>query len=113
MMLLEEVLKTEVIEEAPASVGRTPRARTKRSKLLIENSVAQRVKRGLGLVDRVKRHGDLYIVAGNASNYTVNLDHGTIGETCTCPDWKTHFDRHGVSRTCKHLVAVTISNARR
>ena len=79
---------------------------------MIENSVAQRVQRGIALVDRVQRHGDLYIVAGNGGNYTVNLDHDTIGETCTCPDWKVHFERYGVSRTCKHLVAVTVANAR-
>lgn len=77
-----------------------------------DSAVAGRVKRGLGLVGRVKRCGDLFIVAGTAGNYTVNLDHGTIGETCTCPDWKMHFDRHGIGRTCKHIAASTVHVAR-
>ena len=77
-----------------------------------DSAVAGRVKRGLGLVDKVKRHGDLFIVAGSSGNYTVNLEHDTIGETCTCPDWKLHFERYGVGRTCKHIAGVTIANAR-
>lgn len=78
----------------------------------VEPTVKARVRRGMALVGNVKRHGDLYVVAGNSGNYTVNLDHGTIGETCTCPDWRMHFERYGIGRTCKHLTAVTIANAR-
>ncbi len=81
---------------------------------LKDTSVSRRCKRGMELVSegKVTRHGDLWIVHGRGGNYTVCLDHDTIGETCSCPDWKNHFERYGVGRTCKHLVAVTIANAR-
>ncbi len=72
------------------------------------NRIKARVRRGMALVDRVKRHGDLYIVAGNGGNYTVSLDN-VNGETCECVDWKQHSFGH----TCKHIVAVTIANAKR
>ncbi len=72
-----------------------------------DSAVRGRVKRGLSLVDKVKRHGDLFIVAGRGGNYTVSL-YNVNGECCECKDWK----RHGFGHTCKHIYAVTIANAR-
>lgn len=76
-----------------------------------DTAVSGRVKRGIALVGNVKRHGDLYVVTGNGGNYTVSLDNAN-GETCECRDWKLHFERDGFGHICKHIVAVTIANAR-
>lgn len=60
----------------------------------------------------VTRHGDLYVVRGTR-NYTVCLDHQTYGETCSCPDWKINvLERGNLDHRCKHIVAVTIFEAR-
>ena len=72
-----------------------------------DTAVAGRVKRGIALVGNVKRHGDLFVVAGNGGNYTVSLDN-INGDTCECKDWKNH----GWGHSCKHIVAATIANAR-
>ena len=77
-----------------------------------DTAVAGRVKRGIALVDRVKRHGDLFVVAGNGGNYTVNLEN-INGETCECKDWRRRFERDGFGHLCKHIVAATIANAKR
>lgn len=76
-----------------------------------DTAVAGRVKRGMTLVDRVKRCGDLFIVAGNGGSYTVCLDN-VNGETCECKDWRRHLERDGFGHICKHIVAATIANAR-
>ena len=80
--------------------------------MAVEPTVKVRVRRGIAIVDKVKRHGDLYIVAGNGGNYTVSLDN-VNGETCECRDWKLHFEWEGFGHVCKHIVAVTIANAKR
>ncbi len=72
-----------------------------------DTAVSGRIKRGIAFVGKVKRCGDLYIVAGNSGNYTVSLDN-INGETCECKDWR----RHGFGHTCKHIYAVTIANAK-
>lgn len=72
-----------------------------------DSAVGVRVKRGMDLVGNVTQHGDLFVVAGSGSNYTVSLNN-INGETCECKDWK----RHGFGHTCKHIYAVTIFAAR-
>lgn len=72
-----------------------------------DTAVKARVRRGMALTGKVKQHGDLYIVAGRGGNYTVSLDN-INGECCECVDWKNH----GFGHTCKHIVAVTIANAK-
>lgn len=80
---------------------------------MIEASIQRRVAKGLELVGRVSAHGDLYIVHGETGNYTVNLDHQTYSETCSCPDWKVNvLDRDNLDHRCKHIIATTIYNAR-
>ncbi len=78
---------------------------------MIESSVQRRVERGLGLVDRVSQHGDLFVVLGGSRNYTVCLDHQTYGETCSCPDMRLQLKRQSGIQ-CKHIIATTIYNAR-
>ena len=80
---------------------------------MIEQSVAARVRRGLGLVDRVQAHDDLYVVNGETGNYTICLTHQTYGETCSCPDWRVNvLERGNLDHRCKHIIAATIYNAR-
>ena len=71
----------------------------------VDAAVKARVRRGMGLVDNVERHGDLYTVKASGRDwwYTVSLDNSN-GETCQCKDWR----EHGFGHICKHIYAVTL-----
>ena len=79
---------------------------------MVEVSIRERVSKARRLCEegRVKRCGDLYIVEGNTGKYTVDLDHQTYGEVCSCPDSKIQREREtGIS--CKHTLACTLYEA--
>ena len=82
---------------------------------MVEQSIADRVKRGLGDVERVTPHGDYYGVQSSSRPgvvHMVTLTHPELEEVCRCEDWRYHFERYGVGRTCRHIAAVTAYEAR-
>ncbi len=66
-----------------------------------------RTQRGLALfrAGAVQVHGDAFVVAGSARNYTVWLHDGE--PSCDCPDYRRHH------ATCKHGYAVLVASAHR
>lgn len=77
----------------------------------VEQAIKDRVARALTLPPAT-RHGDLWIVEGTSSNYTVSLDHphAVDGVACfSCPDREHYGIDHQVP--CKHILRATIDAA--
>ena len=60
-------------------------------------------------------HGDYYGVQSSSRAdvvHMVTLTHPELGEVCRCEDWQEHFKATGEGRSCRHIFAVTIFEAR-